>query len=89
MSEQPTTRPPSGSREDYEEIARALRIGRLNINQGFNGSTKFVNWMLGLIMLLTAGGIVANVAVYGQVHELMADMRSAKENINYLMSRVR
>jgi hypothetical protein len=39
-------------------------------NAGFNGSTKFVNWMLSVTTALMIASIVGGVVLYGQVQSI-------------------
>lgn len=80
MSE-PTTRPSALSQRDFDELVSYMerRQARININnQGFNGSTKFVNWMLTVLALLMTAAIAGEVTVYGQVQVLQS-------TVNYII----
>lgn len=72
---------PAASEEyQWQDLGAALdrRFERERTSIGshsqFNGSTKFVHWMLGLIMLLVAAGICGDVVVYGQVQRLQGNV---------------
>lgn len=61
---------PLGPREFMELIKR--REHRAAMGAGFNGSTKFVNFMLTLLGGLMLVGIVGGVVLYGQVQTINA-----------------
>ena len=72
------SRPVASSQEDIDEMSEALdrrfarereRGGMGSYNQ-FNGSTKFVNWMLSVTTALMIAAIVGGVVLYGQVQSI-------------------
>lgn len=72
--------PAASDEYQISEIGAALdrRFERERESMGshnqFNGSTKFVNWMLALIMILAGAGICGDIVVYGQVQRLQGNV---------------
>ena len=70
------SQPAATSREDIEELSSALdrRFARERATFGnqhvFNGSTKFINWMLSVTTALMIAAIVGGVVLYGQVQSI-------------------
>lgn len=67
------TRPPASTHEDLSALARELdkKLLRLNVsNTTVNGSTKFINALLSILVLLVVAAICGEVIVYGQVQAL-------------------
>jgi hypothetical protein len=71
------SRPVVSSQEDIDEMNAALdrRFARerkemMGSHNVFNGSTKFVNWMLSVTTALMIASIVGGVVLYGQVQAI-------------------
>lgn len=63
---------PLGPREFMELIKRREHRAAVSSGNVFNGSTKFVNFMLTLLGGLMLVGIVGGVVLYGQVQTINA-----------------
>jgi hypothetical protein len=68
------SRPPESTQADIDELAKAFdrRYARMNINHGFNGSTKFVNAMLIIITGLITAGILSDIGMSNRMSALEA-----------------
>src|ERR1700685_1349866 len=55
-------------KREREETRRELQ--GMGSNNTFNGSTKFVNWMLSVTTALMIAAIVGGVVLYGQVQSI-------------------
>jgi hypothetical protein len=55
-------------KRERDEIRRELQ--GMGSNNTFNGSTKFVNWMLSVTTALMIASIVGGVVLYGQVQSI-------------------
>lgn len=72
------SQPAASSQADIDELADALdrRFERERSYAGmgsgahFNGSTKFINWMLSVTTALMIASIVGGVVLYGQVQSI-------------------
>jgi len=69
---------------DYDEDLQYKERRERGMGNGstFNGSTKFVNFMLSIMMTLVIAAVVGGVVLYGQVQSLSA-------KVDILMMRVR
>jgi hypothetical protein len=60
------------SPREYAWVHRTAQ--RIVASSGFNGSTKFINAMLSILVILVAGAITGEVIVYGQVQAIQAQV---------------
>lgn len=76
MNDRPFSRPSAGTDVDYAELAKIFDkryAPRTFIaHSNFNGSTRFINWMLTVLALLVVAAISGEIVVYGEVQVLQS-----------------
>jgi hypothetical protein len=81
------SRPAATQGEEMQALAEAFdrRYKRMNVNQGFNGSTKFVNLMLSVIAALMIAAVCGMWGMYGKVEALTVDVQSLHSLVNLII----
>jgi hypothetical protein len=66
-------------RRDYDD-----KYGRGNGNI-YNGQTKIITWMMALLNVLVAAGIVGGIMMYGRVGALETGFQDMKEQMKLII----
>ncbi len=67
----PLSRPQAMAQDDIDALNRRFdRERSMGSGNTFNGSTRFVNWMLSVTTALMIAAIVGGVVLYGQVQSI-------------------
>lgn len=94
MSDRHLSQPAASSEYDIKEMNAALdrrfanerKNGGMGSNNYFNGSTKFVNWMLGIIAALMVAAVCGMWGMFGKVEAMSVQVTDLKEKIDLVIA---
>lgn len=89
----------AGTEQDYQELGEAFerqnqrkRMSDYDEDQQykgpkqvFNGSTKIITWLMALMNVLVAAGIVGGIMMYGRMGALEQGFTDMKEKVNMII----